>query len=291
MNGQSLMAIQRQSQQTGVALGDARRAVAALLKRANTKAERGGALHERYVLAMNSGRPHEGLIAATEGEQEDDDLPPDRITDALFWDGDSGAAAAGVRERARRTRTLAPGTDRIAQYDDICLVQQWRLAHGELGEAQAAIGRLRAAVVPGLRAADSASVTARASSCASLLEAWLATASRQPDAAVLVARLDSLSRRTMSLESLVLARLLEAQGNLPGSLAAVRRRAYGFEPRYLSTYLREEGRLATLVGDTAGAIRSYQHYLALRSDPEPLLKPETQQVRTELARLLAEPGQ
>jgi hypothetical protein len=33
---------------------------------------------------------------------------------------------------------------------------------------------------------------------------------------------------------------------------------------YLSTFLREEGRLAALTGDTAGAIRAYQHYLALR---------------------------
>jgi hypothetical protein len=87
----------------------------------------------------------------------------------------------------------------------------------------------------------------------------------------------------------VVARLLEAQGNLPGALAAVRRRAYGLAPLYLSTYVREDGRLAARVGDTAGAIRSYQHYLALRSDPEPALKPETEQVRAELGRLLAEP--
>ncbi len=54
---------------------------------------------------------------------------------------------------------------------------------------------------------------------------------------------------------------------------------------YLSTFLREEGRLAALTGDPIGAIRAYQHYLALRSDPEPSTKPEVDRVRAELARL------
>jgi hypothetical protein len=128
--------------------------------------------------------------------------------------------------------------------------------------------------------------------CADLLEAWLATAARQPKAAGLVARLDSLAARGADGWwgegwNLVLARLLEKQGNLPRALATVRRREYGLRPpRYLSTYLREEGRLTALAGDTAGAIKAYQHYLALRSDPEPALKPEVERVRTELAALL-----
>ena len=86
--------------------------------------------------------------------------------------------------------------------------------------------------------------------------------------------------------NLVVARLLEAQSNLPGALAAVRRRVYGLGMRrYLSTYLGEEGRLAALTGDTAGAIRADQHYLALRADPEPPLRAERDRVRSELARL------
>ena len=47
----------------------------------------------------------------------------------------------------------------------------------------------------------------------------------------------------------------------------------------LSTPLREEGRLAALVGDTAGAIRAYRQYLALRSDPEPALHADVERVR------------
>ena len=294
MNGISLTQITLRSQETGTALEDARRAVAVQLRRADTKAARESALSLRYVLAMNSGRPSEGLAAATEREHEYDDSPPDRITDALYWDGDSAVAAAGVRVRARRTRVLAPDAgDRRAQYDDICLVRQWSLAHGELGTVRADISRLRAAVVPGLPPADSASVTAHASLCADLLEAWQATTLRQPTGAALVARMDSLSRRNpqgwTETFNLVVARLLESQSNLPGALAAVRRRVYGLGMRYyLSTYLRQEGRLAALTGDRAGAIRAYQHYLALREDPEPPLRSDRDSVRAEVARLVRE---
>jgi hypothetical protein len=57
---------------------------------------------------------------------------------------------------------------------------------------------------------------------------------------------------------------------------------------YLSTYWREEGRLAVLVGDREGAIRAYRKYLALRTDPEPSLASEVEAVRGELDRLVGE---
>jgi hypothetical protein len=53
--------------------------------------------------------------------------------------------------------------------------------------------------------------------------------------------------------------------------------------------LREEGRLAAAVGDTAGAIRAYDHYLALRATPsdyEPW-RLQRDSVRAELAALIA----
>ncbi len=40
-----------------------------------------------------------------------------------------------------------------------------------------------------------------------------------------------------------------------------------------------------LTGDTAGAIRAYEHYLFLRADPEPALRDEARDVRTTLWRL------
>ena len=90
--------------------------------------------------------------------------------------------------------------------------------------------------------------------------------------------------------NLVLAHLWEAQGDLPRALQAVRRRAagYGLTPKFMSTFLREEGRLAALVGERGEAIRAYQGYLALRPDPEPSVKPEVDQVRADLADLIGE---
>ena len=58
---------------------------------------------------------------------------------------------------------------------------------------------------------------------------------------------------------------------------------------FFSAYLREQGRLAALTGDTERAIRAYSHYLKLRSDPEPEVLPEVEAVRAELARLVGEP--
>ena len=56
---------------------------------------------------------------------------------------------------------------------------------------------------------------------------------------------------------------------------------------FLATYLRMEGRLAERVGDRDGAIRAYEHYLALRHHPEPGTQTPADSVRAELTRLKA----
>jgi hypothetical protein len=61
-------------------------------------------------------------------------------------------------------------------------------------------------------------------------------------------------------------------------------------PPFWTTTLRQEGRLADLAGDRPGAIEAYRRYLALRPDPEPAIKPQVEQVRAELARLVGEQG-
>jgi hypothetical protein len=86
--------------------------------------------------------------------------------------------------------------------------------------------------------------------------------------------------------NLEVARLRELQGNIRAALSAVRRRPYSYHlTDYLASHLRQEGRLAALSGDTAGAIRAYRHYLAMRSDPEPALRPVIEAVRAELVKL------
>ena len=65
----------------------------------------------------------------------------------------------------------------------------------------------------------------------------------------------------------------------------IRRGVWYYPPRLLSTQLREEGRLAARLGDRTGAIRAYEHYLALRSNPEPVLLPQRDSIRAEVNRL------
>ncbi len=144
---------------------------------------------------------------------------------------------------------------------------------------------------------DASNNVVRARYCATLLDGMAAVVEGRADADEAVGRLDSLFQTGVSPSSwlgkvspLVLSRLYEAIGDVPGALAAIRRRLiYGLGPaEHFSSYVREEGRLAALVGDREGAIRAYQHYLALRDDPEPSVQPEVDAVRAELATLVGE---
>jgi hypothetical protein len=85
--------------------------------------------------------------------------------------------------------------------------------------------------------------------------------------------------------TLVLARAYEDAGDATAALRVIRRGIWLFPPRVTATHLREEGRLAALLGDVPGAIRAYEHYLALRSDPEQRLRAERDHVRAEVDRL------
>ncbi len=222
-----------------------------------------------------------------------------RVLDALYWDGDNAAAAQAVRELHRHAAALPVRSveDREAQLRDLCAEQQWRLVLGDAAGASSAIRRFRTAFHEGAGSDDSVRTGSRAAVCATVLETWLAVLSKRSDATLLLNRLDSLSLSgavdpevTVALPlNLVVARLREAVNDPRGALAAILRRSYGFQPWYLSTCLREEGRLSALTGDTAAGIKAYRHYLALRSDPEPGLRSKVERVRTDLAALVAEP--
>jgi len=231
------------------------------------------------------------------------------INDALYWEGDTAAAAAAARQLTPLAATVArQGLSRIAavpvdghrypglpKIRAICAVGAWHAAHADYDYVGAAIGSLRPASKPGLSSPDSLPPSQSAVLCSALLEASRASALHLPDAGTKLARADVAARTyilpTQLAADLVVARIAEEQGDLALALRAVRRRGAGFMsgfPFYLTTFLHEEGRLAALTGDTAGAIRAYQHYLALRPDPEPEVKPEVERVRGELAHLVGE---
>jgi TolB-like protein len=289
------------TQWTGIAVEDAARAIAEDLARAT--GEYASSLRElRAGLALSSGRPGEANrdLAANSSRS----ALRERVLIALYWQGDT----AGIADIARRMATLpkVPAADlgeRREQYLDLCVGFQWRLSQGETEGAAEAVELLRTAHIPGLSDGDSAQLARRSGLCSALLRVLqIGTGFPRPQP---LADLDSLARTDVfevccgaSMwdgnlgANLVLARAAEYQGDLPLALRALRRRATGFgaSPIFVSTFLREEGRLSALTGDTVAAMRAYRHYLALRRDPEPALRPEVERVRTELAALLSEPA-
>jgi tRNA A-37 threonylcarbamoyl transferase component Bud32/tetratricopeptide (TPR) repeat protein/TolB-like protein len=279
----------------GLPLAEADRAVTALEARATTQQEQSRAEYARYMVAISAGRPAEAATALR-------DLNPGTrfyhgITGELYWDGDAAlarATALGGAARADAPLTRVPG-ELAGQLWDICWVERWRVAHGELATSDRAIARLRSPVPPSRDVADSSRTAEFGTLCADVLDATVATLEHRPDAGLLVSHLEDRLRTVppgwTDGDNLAVARLLEAHGNVAGALAAVRRRRFDLVPVFLSTYLREEGRLAALAGDTTGSIAAYRRFLTLQAHPEPSRAAGVERVRSELSRLAqASPG-
>jgi len=291
MSTGTLAGIITRSVEDGLPLDDADRAAAVMVARAGTREEQVTAEMYRYLLATHEGRPG---AAAAGGPARSPEMALLRgVGGELYSDGDSSTALAAVREASALADAplVRKGEDRGGQYWKICWVERWRLAHGQRKTTRRAIARLRSGAPPGLEPPGSTWVTDFGSLCADLLEASLATIERQPNAAALAHRLDTRLRQMSPgwnvPDNLVAAQLLEANGDVPGALAAVRRRRFDLVPSFLATYLREEGRLAALAGDTSGAIVAYRHYLTLQAHPEPVVAPRVAEARAALDRLLA----
>jgi hypothetical protein len=237
---------------------------------------------------MNRGRPSEALAAAVRLQRL---LPGShaslrlRLLDRLYAEGDSASADAAARELAGVTGPAASSstTSSGIWLADMCTLAQWRLAHGDTAGVRAAVAALASAqdvAGPPLLVSSAPNV------CAILLDVSLAVALSAPDARVRLARLDSMvftpqvAGDAIAYVPLLLARLHERLGNASGGLQAVRKRTYmsGW-PRYLATSVREEGRLAAASGDSSGARAAYVRYLAMRSDAEPSLAAELDEVR------------
>jgi len=262
------------AQEEGIEVEDAERALQVLTDRATTSGERFTVLVARNQLAHNRGSTAAGLAAARAMAEV---LPSSRehlwqqIQNGLFWEGDPSAGAAAVQESAvwaDAPLDLDPQV-RAAQYEDICFVELWRLYHGQVGTAASNLEKLRQADA----ATDSPLSVAEARLCAALLGALLSQVEGRPDARLKARALDSYMRtfppgRHNWYGNLVVARILEEQGELSLALAAVRRRPFRgrLSPSFLSTFLLEEARLAGLVEDADGAARAWERLRVLRTD-------------------------
>jgi len=238
-----------------------------------TPADPWGRSFMRYLIAVNRGRQVRPREEWDNGGLESIGATARATIEAgLYWEGDSAAAreAGNLLEASLQgARSKLPIE---LQVDNICLLGQWHLAQGNQPYVATAIRQLQATNVkpelgPGM--------ARYASLCAAILDAGTATLQQRPDARFLLEVADSLARTNIfevccgfAVEgaNLLLARLWERQNNIPRALAAIRRRSGGFliAPRFESTFLREEGRLATLAGDSASASVARDHYAGLR---------------------------
>lgn len=274
---ETLDRIQWTAQMEGIDLEDAGRALTALVRRFPN--DSGYALFYATMWALNRGRPREALRIMeekrkVEGNRRYYDLY--RVLYGVYWDLDPTAAGESARFVEAHAGSLR--VDPTAHWR----LAQWWLAHGDTARAVEVLEMLRS---------DSFawSQTDKPGQIPLLASLLLASIRRQPNLPSLLASADSFTAdgccNIPGFANLLVAHAHERAGDLRGALAAVRRQHWYYPPEYLSAALREEGRLAALTGDTAGAIRAYRHYLALRFDPEPELRPEAERIRQELARL------
>ena len=258
-------------------------------KRATTDAERRQVALAVHGVALERGQPKRALTALDAMRAR----PADILMDALFWDGDSAAAARAL-PAARRSLDESMPADATAQEDWVTSVfaaAEYDLAHGAPETARRAIPILRA--VP----ASSVMPASRARRFALLLEAQSAVVGRQAAAPTLVASADSMLRRAEPGEynqpagNLIVARLWERLGDPQRAYAATLRwhSGPGLEP-FGATALRESARLAAEAGRTDEAIRLYRRYVRVRAAPEPSMLPDLAAARRELARLEQQAG-
>jgi len=209
------------------------------------------------------------------------------VTLGLVDRGYDDVAAKAVRTMEMRLDTLRNPTE-VA--NDLCLTQLWRVHEGDTTATRRVIARIRwlAGMIdpgPGWR-------VTRIDLCPLLLEAALEWRDVPPSRTPALDRVESLLRQGPQAEMpgnlarVMVARWREAQGRYAEALAVVR----GMDPMAWQVAAPAvwltEGRLAALAGDTAGAVRAYSSYLALRDRPDPgAMADEVTWVRARLADL------
>lgn len=227
-----------------------------------------------YAVALQ-GRPTAAADIASGGLSPDVPLMDGFSTDlwaaasALVGDGPTANGAAAVAQ-LRATRMEDPD----AQARATCMVRLWDAT-------------MRDSVVPddGFLRDHGQAV------CAAILEALSVPPgeriARLERADTLVRKSGDLAFGSSGVGEVILARQWEAVGNRARALALLRSRIIDFPNWSAAASYRAEGHLATLVGDTTGAIRIYRQYLSLRQNAESAFMPQRDSVRAELARLEA----
>ena len=196
-----------------------------------------------------------------------------------------GLAAAQMHEEQLRGKTAADLTrDEVRSLVRLSL---WRLSRGDAGHSAETVEVLRVA------AAGASRVDSMAFEVAALfLEADLAEREGDPEAGAILERMRegydqglTWGREADAGLHFAMAELYERLGDPAAAFASLELEFVSLNDPNPAEYMRERGRLAALLGDTARAIREYRQYLILRHDPEPQVEQEVEEVRRALAEL------
>ena len=238
---------------------------------------------------FNTGRPTAAL-AALNPIKEDMNAAVHAflvLNSALVWPGiDSLTTSAAARTLSDRVmgRASNDASRDVESMEFRCILETWRVDHGETTTASEAMALIRA-LPP-----DSAW---RFAACPDHLDAMMKVRARAPDARAALERVDSLLRNTSfgtrrrELFALYAARGFQQLGDAERAYQVLRRVPENTWGR--STILLEQARLAVTTKRRDEAIRLYQRLLQMQPEPEPgAPAQQIARIRAELAALVGE---
>jgi len=269
------------SQLEGVGVGDGLLASRLMVERSTTDAQRVNTASLRLLLAGNAGQFGEYDRALAEAARAGGGAPNplSAVYNALYWEADTAPAVAALRSMP--AATTGAGDPNLVMLDAV-----WKFRHGiPVDSAYLEVLLARLGANPDPEAVQPLAVLE--------LRAIAACATGAPGAAEATRRLSAAleqagtAHQRLSGTRLALAHCYERLGDLRAALRVVQRRPlhqWSGLP-HLSSFLREEGRYAALLGDTVAAVRAYRHYLALRAFADPSLRHHVAEVEAALQAL------
>ncbi len=134
MSFQALLRVIWENQGRGVRVDDAQRAIDAAWSAPAGVGAEVQRQHDflrmlAHDLALNRGRPHDALAGGEIGDFHARGGPRSLIYDALYWGGDTVAAAAAARKIETTLASPRPSEsdpELHTYYYDICTLEQWR---------------------------------------------------------------------------------------------------------------------------------------------------------------------
>lgn len=260
-------------------------AIERLERSAGTDSERVRALLVREDVSRLLGRLGEARAAGLERGRltgRTDQYSVDLIFNALGH-GDTTSVAEAVVELT--TITGGPAQADVTQRPyEACALGLWAERIGQDEAASEWLESLRA----GVGAPYETTVEMARQTCVLLLGALRG---HRAGAADVEQRLDRLATwldegpagtPIRALANLELSRIYQARGQPDRALSYARRRERSQRARLLATMVRLQGELHQELGNLAAAAESFEVYLHIRADPDPVLLPEVQDVRGRL---------